>query len=194
MKDAKTPNIKGPRFRRSEKDILDLAYYNKMIEKYPNLAKYSHWEIKKLIGSFNRYLWELVVEKRDGIELPEMLGHIFIGSCHKKKKPTVDFKTSAEQAKVIEFRNWESDQYLAKIFFTSFTSKYRYLNHDLWGFKPAQQFSRYVGKYYPDNYKKYVVVDPKLKINSQFSNNFNRSLKDDYDKEALTKYNEFESW
>ena len=39
----------------------------------------------KVIKSFNGKVWEGVIDNRNGIELPESLGYLFIGSCPPSK-------------------------------------------------------------------------------------------------------------
>ena len=103
-----------------------------------------------------------------------------------------DYKTSKELQQLIQHRNWESDNYLAKIFYTNYGSKYRFLHSKLWGFKPVRQFSRTVGQTYPEQYLKYVVVDNNRRINEIFSK---RAFKMDMEKienEMLKTYDEFD--
>ena len=92
----------------------------------------------------------------------------------------------------IQHRNWESDNYLAKIFFTSFASKYRYKNNELWGFEPGRDFKRTVGREYPVKWKMYVEIDPHIKISSLFRSKLYNIERTEQDTEGLKTYNEFE--
>jgi hypothetical protein len=132
-----------------------------------------------------------VIDERDGVELPEQLGYIFIGSCPAKKM-NKDYKTSKELQQLIQHRNWESDNYLAKIFYTNYGSKYRFMFSKLWGFKPVRQFSRSVGQTYPDQYLKYLVVDNKRRINEIFGKKAFKMDIEKQEKEMLKDYNEFD--
>ena len=38
-------------------------------------------KFKKIINLFNERIWKEVIENRDGVELPDSLGYIFIGTC-----------------------------------------------------------------------------------------------------------------
>jgi hypothetical protein len=103
-----------------------------------------------------------------------------------------DYKTSKELQQLIQHRNWESDNYLAKIFYTNYGSKYRFMFSKLWGFKPVRQFSRSVGQTYPDQYLKYLVVDNKRRINEIFGKKAFKMDIEKQEKEMLKDYNEFD--
>lgn len=192
MKDAKKPNLNAPRFRRSAQGTLNSEFIELLKQKVPSAKDLSAEQIKEIINTFNGNLWMTAIESRDGVEIPEQIGHLFIGTCPPKRKPNVDFKTSAEYLKVIQHRNWESDQYLAKIFYTTYGTKYRFKNHELWGFVATRAFKRTVGKTYPEKWKQYVEVDPKIKISSMFRNNLNEMKKAEDAERNITLYNEFD--
>jgi hypothetical protein len=192
MKDAKKPNLNAPRFRRSAQGTLNSEFIELLKQKVPSAKDLSADQIKEIIHTFNGNLWMTAIENRDGVEIPEQIGHLFIGTCPPKRKPNVDFKTSAEYLKVIQHRNWESDQYLAKIFYTTYGTKYRFKNHELWGFVATRAFKRTVGKTYPEKWKQYVEVDPKIKISSMFRTNLNEMKKAEDAEKNITLYNEFD--
>lgn len=192
MKDAKKPNLNAPRFRRSAQGTLNSDFVELLKQKVPSAKDLSAEQIKEIIHTFNGNLWMTAIESRDGVEIPEQIGHLFIGTCPPKRKPNVDFKTSAEYLKVIQHRNWESDQYLAKIFYTTYGTKYRFKNHELWGFVATRAFKRTVGKTYPEKWKQYVEVDPKIKISSMFRSNLNEMKKAEDAEKSITLYNEFD--
>jgi hypothetical protein len=131
-----------------------------------------------------------VIKERDGVQLPEQLGYIFIGSCPRKKS-NVDFKKSEHYGTVLQNQNWESDDYLAKIFYTNFETKYRFKNHDLWGFKGLRDFTRAVGQAYPAEWKKYLQVDNKMKISRLFRQQKFKQFKTEETAELLKTYDEF---
>jgi hypothetical protein len=192
MKEARKPNLNAPRFRRSAQGTLNSDFIELLKQKVPSAKDLSAEQIKKIIHTFNRDLWSAAIENRDGVEIPEQVGHLFIGTCPPKRKPNVDFKTSAEYLKVIQHRNWESDQYLAKIFYTTYGTKYRFKNHELWGFVATRDFKRMVGKTYPQKWKQYVEVDPKIKISSMFRANAYKMNRAKDAEKNITLYNEFD--
>ncbi len=192
MKDARKPNLNAPRFRPSAEGTLNSEFIELLKQKVPSAKDLSAADVKKIIHTFNTNLWSTVIENRDGVEIPEQIGHLFIGTCQPKRSPNVDYKTSAEYMKVIEFRNWESDQHLAKIFYTTYGTKYRFKNHELWGFKPTRAFKRMVSKTYPEKWKQYVEIDPKIKISSMFRTKGYESFKTEQVEQDISMYNEFE--
>ena len=168
MRTYKKPDLNAPRYRPSKLNFTNITFYNKFIEEHPNYAFLTYDKFKEVIKTFNGKIWETAIQDRDGIELPEQLGFIFIGTCPRTNKENVDRKKSEHYGKVIQNQNWESDQNIAKIFYTNYIPKYRFRNHKLWQFVGVRDFKRTVARVYPTDWKKYVVVDSKEKINQRF--------------------------
>ena len=192
MKEFRKPDLNAPRFRAKCLDVLKKDFYNSFRKTNPKYEHLSDKEIKRIITDVNGKIWQMVIDERNGIELPEQLGYIFIGSCPAPKKQNPNYHLSKELQKVIQHRNWESDQYLAKIFYTNSGTKYRFQFSNLWGFSPVRQFSRTVGQTYPENYTKYLVVDDHKNINNVFRKiNYKLNMQE-LEKEKLKTYNEFD--
>lgn len=191
MKDARKLDLHAPRFRRSTEGTLNADFIKQIKANLPAAKDLTAAEIKEIITTFNGQLWQTAVDKRDGVEIPEQIGHLFIGTCPPKKK-NVDFRATLDYMKVIQHRNWESDQHLAKIFFTTFGTKYRFKNNELWGFIPTRDFKRTVGKTYPKNWKQYVQVDPNMKMSGLYRSLKYQAYRIEQAKEQIVTYNEFE--
>lgn len=192
MREARKPDLHAPRFRRQIDFTLNAEFYELLKEKVPAAKELTNAQLKDLIMTFNGQVWQAAIDNRDGVEIPEQIGHLFIGTCPPKKRKNVDFKKSADYLKVIEHRNWESDNYLAKIFFTTYGTKYRFKNHELWGFIPTRAFKRKVGKTYPLNWKRYIEVDPRLKLSFIYRKNMVEFRNMDVAEQQMSTYNEFE--
>lgn len=189
-KQYKKPDLNAPRFRPKKLNLTNTEFYNKFIQENPKYVGLTIEQFKNIIKTFNGQIWKAVVEKRDGVELPEQLGYIFIGSCPRKKS-NVDFKKSEHYGTVLQNQNWESDQFIAKIFYTNYETKYRFRNHELWGFKGVRDFTRTVGKVYPLEWKKYIQVDNLVKISRLFRIEKFKHSKNDETAELLKDYDEF---
>jgi hypothetical protein len=189
-KQYKKPDLKAPRFRPKKLNLTNAGFYEQFLKDNPKHSDLSVSQFKEIIKVFNGKIWNAVVDCRDGVELPEQLGYLFIGSCPRKRS-NVDFKKSEHYGVVLQNQNWESDQYVAKIFYTNFETKYRFRNHDLWGFKGVRDFTRMVGQTYPKEWKKYLVVDNFIKISKIFRMNKQRDLKDIETQDLLKDYDEF---
>lgn len=192
MKSARKPDVKAPRFRKCAKGTLNAAFIKELREKIPGVNVLSDQQIKDVIHAFNGNLWQAAVDTRDGVELPYQLGHIFIGTCQMKKSKNVDFRSSAEYKLVVQHRNWESDNHLAKIFYSTYPSKYRFKNHEIWAFDPTRAFKRTVGKTYPENWKKYLVIDPMRKINALYRSDNYKMIRSEDAEQNIHTYNEFD--
>jgi hypothetical protein len=167
IKACKTPDLNAPRYRPKKLNLTNIDFYKKFISSNPKYSSMDVSTFKSIISAFNGEIWKKVVEERDGIELPEQLGYLFIGTCPRKKN-SIDFSTSAKYGKVIQHQNWESDQYSAKIFYTNFETKYRFKHHEMWGFSAVRDFKRTVAHTYPQEWKKYVMVDNLIKVSRLF--------------------------
>ncbi len=189
-KQYKKPDLKAPRYRPKKLNLTNVEFYNQFIKDNPKYSNLSIKQFKDIINVFNEKIWKTVIDYRDGVELPEQLGYIFIGSCPRKKS-NVDFKKSEHYGVVLQNQNWESDQYLAKIFYTNFETKYRFKNHELWGFKGVRDFTRELGKTYPKEWKKYVQADNKLKISRLFRKHTNADKHKIETDNLLKDYDEF---
>ncbi len=186
----KKPDLNAPRYRSKKLNLTNVDIYNKFLEENPHIERICLNKFKEVIKMFNGKIWESVVENRDGVELPEQLGYIFIGTCPRKKS-NVDFKKSEHYGVKLQNQNWESDQYVAKIFYTNYESKYKFRNHELWGFAGVRDFKRTIGKTYPSEWKKYVMVDNMVKVSRIFRKQNYIQYKQKETKNLLDEYDEF---
>ena len=138
-------------------------------------------------------MWNQVIKNRDGVEFPEGLGFLFIGTCRPiKKNPRLDYVTSFKHNQRLKERNFESDNYVAKIFYTNYANKYKFRNRELWQFKGERDFTRTVSEHYPLNWKLYIQVENFQRINKLYQNSKGREY---YAKKLETDiigYNEFD--
>ena len=193
MKEFRKPDLNAPRYRAQRQDILNKDFYNLFRETNPKYSHLTDKDIRTIIKEVNGKIWGTVIDERNGIELPEQLGYIFIGSCPAPKKDNPNYHISKQLDKIIQHRNWESDQYLAKIFYTNAASKYRFQFSNLWGLSLVRQFSRKVSEVYPENFNKYIVVEDYKRINAVFSKKMYGLDMRKIEKEILkTVYNEFD--
>jgi hypothetical protein len=191
VKKYKKPNLNGPRFRPKKLNLTNVDVYKNFIKQNPKYSSLTVNTFKNIIQLFNSKIWENAINLRDGVQLPEQLGYIFIGTCPKKKWDNTNYKKSEYYGVKVQNQNWESDQYTAKIFYTNFETKYRFKNHDLWGFTGVRDFKRTVAKRYPLEWKKYVMVDNKLKISRLFRIEKFKQLKQEELGLLLENYDEF---
>ena len=190
-KQYKKPDLNAPRYRPKKLNLTNVDFYNKFIEDNPKYSHITLEQFKDVIKTFNGLIWKTVVDERDGVQLPEQLGYIFIGSCPKKKGDNTDYKKSEYYGVKVQNQNWESDQFTAKIFYTNYETKYRFKNHELWGFKGLRDFTRATAKAYPIEWKKYIQVDNLTKISRLFRVEKFKQNKNIETSELLKDYDEF---
>jgi hypothetical protein len=181
MKEIKKPDLAGPRFRTKRISILKAKTLKDLKKKYPEYSSLSLTEFKNIIMTFNAKIAESVINNRNGVELPDGLGFIFMGTCPAAKKKNVDFKKSIDFGVEASFRNWDSDNKLLKIFYTNRNSKHPFENKQVWSFKAVKQFRHDASVAFKDNWTKYIEVSPDQKISAMFDRHrkkeFARNLK-----------------
>lgn len=192
MRSYNKPDLKAPRYRKKTHSILNKSFYDRIREKGDAYKSLTDKEIKNIITNYNDKIWKTVIEKRDGVELLDQLGYIFVGTCNRHKSKNIDTKKSIELGVEVQHQNWESDQYLAKIFYTNFETKYRFMFHELWGFTATRNFKRTLSSVYPKEWKKYVVVDNMVKISKLFRKHILNHKDEENAKVALETYDEFD--
>lgn len=192
MKSINKPDLKAPRFRPTRKTICDRSFYAAFKKKHPQYRNIPDTLLKKIIKMHGEELYKAAIDNRDGVEFPEGMGFIFIGTCKSPKRHLTDFSASLKYNMPLQHRNFESDNYIAKIFYTNYANKYKFRNRELWYFKGARNFTRTVGKTYPQNWKMYVQVENFEMINKLFKNAKARQYYAKKLENDILDYNEFE--
>lgn len=163
-KTFKKPDRKGPRFRTHRVYALKVSMFDEFIKKYPEYKNMTYKDFEKIILTFNEYFCQGFMNNRDGMELPQGLGFVFIGACPAAAKQNIDYTESAKHGMVITHKNWDSDGMLMKIFYTNWSSKYPFKNKQVWTFKANKRLRTRCSIAFKANYAKYVVVDNTKKV------------------------------
>jgi len=170
MSDFKQPDLSAPRFRERTKTVLTKALYKQFIEKYPQHEKHGEDLFRKVVNEFNGKLWEATIQYRDGIELPESLGYLMVAKCDRTQRENIDFANSVKYGKKVTHRNWDSDNYIAKICYTNYCLKYRFADRELWGFEAVRQYARSVSHNFAEMYNNYVHLTHSIRLNMLYKN------------------------
>jgi hypothetical protein len=168
-KTFKKPDLHAPRFRSKRMNMLTKDLHMRFLSKFPEYEGLSLQQFKEIITTFNGKLYQGVIDNRDGVELPEGLGFIFIGSCPPAKKQNIDIRKSLEYGVVANHKNWDSDNKLMKLFYTNRPSKYPFQNKQIWAFKAVKQFRKAASDAFKEDWPKYIVVDNTKKISTMFA-------------------------
>lgn len=191
-KTFKQPDLKAPRYRVERLTNLNLAFYKRFIKKFPKYKHLTQKEVNNIIKTFNRNIWKNVIIERDGVELPEGLGYLFVGSCPAAvKKNNINKKVSEEYKLQIKHRNFESDSFIAKIFYTNYANKYKFKLRQVWMFKGCREFTREVSAEYRERWKSYIQVDSYMHINKLYNKYKVKDLAIKYTAKPTEDYNEF---
>jgi len=192
MKEFKKPDVKGPRFRPETKNILTKDFFILFKKKYPKYKTIDNIELRKIIKKFNQVVYQTVIDNRDGVQLPEQIGWLFIGTCQQSKKENIDYAKSLKYGLRVSNKNWESDGKLAKIFFSNHAPKHKIKNREFWSFVACREFKRSVAKQYPENWQMYVEANPQTKLQYTYGRSLYKNLKLKNKEKEIHKYNDFE--
>jgi hypothetical protein len=192
MKEFKKPNVKAPRFRPEVYSILNQEFFDKFKLSYPEHKNLDKAVIKNIIKSFNTAVYQNVIDNRDGVQLPDQVGWLFIGSCQQSKKRNVDFAKSLKYGVTVTNNNFDTDGKLAKIFFTNFAPKHKIKNREFWSFVACREFKRSVAKSYAENWNMYIAIDSTKKLNTTYSKGYYKNRAEYQTKKSLATYNEFD--
>ena len=195
MQPIRKPDLKAPRFRKPVTKTVTAATLNAFKEKHKGYDDVDYITFKSVIATHCEKIWRTVINTRDGIELPEGLGYVFIGACPARKKQVVDYKKSFECGYKVSTMNWDTDGTIGKIFFSNYNSKYKIKDREIWAFNPVRQFKREFAKVYPEKWKMYLSIDKTKPVSQLYFNprkyiDYNLHMPDD--DFLLSVYNEFE--
>tara|TARA_R110000824_G_scaffold67341_4_gene174314 strand:- start:280 stop:864 length:585 start_codon:yes stop_codon:yes gene_type:complete len=188
----KTPDLNAPRYREKRMGFLNLKNFNEFKKKYPLYASINNSKLKKIISLYNEKLWEGVIKHRDGVELPDSLGYLFIGTCPPAKGVNTDYSLSKQYGKVLQNKNWDTDGNIGKIFYTNYSTKYRFKNRELWKFTATRKFKRAIASSYPEEWTKYIVMRNKIRVTDLYKKEYIANKEKKENIKALENYNEFE--
>jgi hypothetical protein len=169
MRPAKAPDLNAPRFRLPVHNPLSNSFCDNMRVKHASLKHLTNDQIKSVIKAFNGLIQDQVINTRDGIQLPEHLGHLHIGS-YKSTGPNIDFKASVQYGQIIQRRNFHTDGLVAKIVYANGKDKYLFKNKFLWSFSAVRQFKRAVSKFFPEQWPMYLQMDSLQRLNKSYAN------------------------
>ena len=192
MREFKKPDLSAPRYRPEVFNLLDKELFDGFKKLYPRYAKYDNSTLKNITKTFNRAVYNTVVESRDGVQLPDQIGWLFVGTCQQSKKRNVDFAKSKQYGVEVSNNNFATDGKLAKIFFTSYALKHKMKNREYWTFIACRDFKRLVSKSYPENWNMYRVVENNKKIKKVYQQIYYAGKEALKTQNALKTYNEFE--
>lgn len=192
MKEFKKPDLTAPRFRPEVYNVLNEEFFDSFRKKYPKYAKYNNTILRKIAKSFNQHVYKTVVDTRDGVQLPEQIGWLFIGTCQQSKKYNVDFGKSNTYGMKVSNNNFATDGKLAKIFYSNYAPKHKIKNREFWNFVACREFKRHVAKTYAENWNIYVVVENLKQVRLTYNKEMFKDKKVKDRTEALKTYNEFD--
>lgn len=193
METFRKPDLNQPRYRAETKQVDGKDFYKALCKKIPGATALEHAKIRDIIKDFNELITKHVIESREGIELPESLGYMFVASCKPKNGPGIDYYKSKIYGVKVSHKNWDTDGSTGKMVYTNYNAKYKFKDSSIWTFKPARKFKRTLSKYYIDNWKMYIELNSRDKASAIIDRMMRRQERaKDYVKKNIETYNEFD--
>ena len=192
MKEFKKPDVKAPRFRPDVYNVMNKQFFESFRKRYPKYKHLDDIQLRKIAKVFNQTMWQTVIDTRDGIDMPEQIGWLFIGTCRQSKKENIDFAKSKQYGVKVTNNNWATDGKLAKIFFSNFAPKHKIKNREYWSFVACRDFKRSVAKSYPENWNMYLVIEATRQAKLAYSKHVYKEIKNKETAKTLETYNEFD--
>ena len=192
MEEFNYPDVKAPRYRPNAYTLMNKEFFESFRQKYPKYKHLSNAELKKIGKTFNKAIYQAVIDTRDGVELPQQIGWLFIGTCQQSKKQNIDYVKSKQYGVKVTNKNWATDGKLAKIFFSNYAPKHRIKNREFWKFVACREFKKSVAQSYPENWNMYVTVEATKQIRLVYTKHLYKDMKNRETAKALKTYNEFD--
>lgn len=194
MREFRKPDLNAPRYRRKVYKSFNDEFCKKFIEKFPQYSHYKYGTLKKIISLYHEEIQNEIIENRNGVELEQSLGYLFLGTCLRtsENRDIIDYGKSIKHGIVVSHKNWETDGNIGKIFYTNYSVKYKVQDRQIWKFLACRKFTRKVKSAYPKDWTKYVVVDNRLKISKLFVPTIIKDREIKKEKISLETYNEFD--
>lgn len=191
-KTFRAPDVKAPRFRQSGHNVIDEGFAKRFKERHQKYKDLTLSDIRKIVKTFNNAVWENVIETRDGVQLPEGIGHLFIGSCNLLRSKNIDYAKSTKYGVAVNLKNWDTDGKIAKIFYSSYSSKYKFEFRECWSFAACRNFKRSVAKNFPENWMMYVNIESSKKMRKTYTGVVLKDMRERKTQSELKDYNEFD--
>jgi hypothetical protein len=185
---------KAPRFKKTRMDVVTMELAEEFLKEFPQYADKPEFKNKstfsKLIKKFNSAIWRHTIDHRDGIDLPERLGVLFVGAKTSVYTP-VDYGQTNKYGTEVLMNNLESNGLIGKIFYSRHSRNHGLTIGTIYGFKPCREYALGVRDAFKNgDCRKYRRVENKRELHILFLERMrNRNRKEGYG--ISDNYNEF---
>jgi len=189
---ARVADKTAPRFRRKAKSIIDNSFINEFILQHPEYKDVSNLNTlrsyKLLLKKCNQAIFRHCIDNRDGVDLPQAMGVLFVGSKTSVYSP-VDYGLTNKLGYEVRITNMDTNGLIAKIYYSRHSRDYNLSMTTLWNFKPTRGFQLEVSKAFKEKYNEYRRIENKEELRILFEQRKKKAKKV---MSLITNYNEFE--
>lgn len=168
-----------------------MPYFKQLKAQYPELKQYTNGEIRRHIIAYNKCIADTICTHRDGVELPEHMGTVFVGAL-KSKNPPIDWTATEKTGKIIYQNSLKSMGYSFIIFYVHSLEKYNFANRGIWKITCTETVTSKVGAAFNKNWKNFISIPSRQHVEGFIKNYWNKYRANKKHKEELKSYNEFE--
>lgn len=189
------PDKNAPRFMKTRVNLVNKSFVEEFLKEFPQYSNIIEFEkikkVKDLIKECNTAIWEHTIDNRDGIDLPERLGVLFIGGRTSVYTP-VDYGETNKHGTEVLLHNFETNKIIGKIFYSRHTRNHGITVKTMWSFKPCRAYIKGVKDAFKNGlHRRYRRVENKKQLLYLFEERQRaRNKKEGYG--MLENYNEFE--
>tara|TARA_R110002126_G_scaffold219916_1_gene365281 strand:+ start:34 stop:537 length:504 start_codon:yes stop_codon:yes gene_type:complete len=153
------PNVKSSRVRKKTTRIMNRTAMLQFKKEYPEHKNITLTQFNAILKKFNSNIVDTIVDYRNGVNLPELIGQVIILSFPRSSKKIVDYGESNKTGVLTYKRNWDTDDRICKIVYYTGQHSVRYSH--LWGFTPTKNFKKRVSDSFKKLWAKYIYIDNK---------------------------------
>lgn len=192
LKERRVCNKRAPRWIPGKYNVVSTGVMKTIkADNEEVLFNYTPSQLRAIAKEFNEYMVEFMVTNRDYVELPYMIGDIWIAVFGKGGKVSLPMSDNIQ--KEVKFRNSETDGYGIKFFYTA---DYKYtktaLYRHIWEVKPCRNVGlRIKEEVERGNWKNFMVTKPTYYLKNTIKALKAKSAHLTYKKHEFAEYDEF---
>jgi len=187
-----TPDLSAARFRAKRTNLIDKELLEKFKLKYPQYKNLDLATFRKVFHHHCGEIRETVISTRDGVELPEGIGCLFIGAIRYKGPRLVNWAKCKQMGQRVYEKNFTSDGMLAKIYYSNYGTKYSMRDKQLWRFTPCRNFKRDTSKVFSERWTMFMESPNYSKLTKDYNRTIARQIMAKRAERQIKDYNDFD--
>jgi hypothetical protein len=158
-----------PRVKKKFTTVLNTKSVNEFKKLFPEHKDVTYKEMVDIINKFNQNIVQTVIDERNGVILPERLGHMIIAGFKRPVgRKAIDWGESRKASRIVYHMNWETDNRIGKIVYQPAVGHHNALTK-LWCFTATRSFTTTMSTAFKKFYNRYIFVRKSMHIELKVS-------------------------